>query len=180
MVYAVLLITLVTGCLLSGDALVRANGHPSLGDASSAECSSAPGAQAGAGDVAMTLDEQAERLLRDDEVQPSSAKTFLTDLDAAAAEASSGGDAAGAQGEAVAVAVSWGVEAGLMDAAAPVLEAYEGADAVLVASGYLDLKGSVWAALVQSGSWVDVTTVITSGDDASSTVRIVRLHAPGA
>ncbi len=182
MVYAALLLTLVTGCLLSGDALVRASGRPSLGDASSAECSSAPDAQVGAGDAAMTLDElavQAERLLRGDDARLSSAKTFLVDLGAAAAEASSGGDAAGAQGETVAVAVSWGVEAGLMDAAAPVLEAYEDAGAVLVASGYLDLKGSVWAALVQSGSWVDVTTVIASGDDASSTVHIVRLHAPG-
>ena len=90
MVYAALLLTLVTGCLLSGDALVRASGRPSLGDASSAECSSAPDAQVGAGDAAMTLDElavQAERLLRGDDARLSSAKTFLVDLGAAAAEA---------------------------------------------------------------------------------------------
>ncbi len=49
----------------------------------------------------------------------------------------------------------------------------------LIASGYLDLKGNVWGAVLRGGtSWCDVLLVST-GDDAVSRVRVTRTTPEG-
>ncbi len=79
------------------------------------------------------------------------------------------------------ITVTWEEEAGLVEVAGAVLRAYEETgDAMLVTSGYLDLKGTVWSALVQGAGWVDVVAVRSALDDGSSTVRVARLLPDGA
>lgn len=47
--------------------------------------------------------------------------------------------------------------------------------ASLVASGYLDLKGNVWGAVLREGTtWCDVL-LVTTEDDAVSRVRVTRV-----
>lgn len=96
-------------------------------------------------------------------------ETFLTDVEERAEEM------AESSSDEVAV-VSWEEEAGLVELAGSVLEAYEDlGDAALATSGYLDLQGNAWGAVVQGGSsWVDIV-IITTEDDETSTARVVRL-----
>ena len=48
--------------------------------------------------------------------------------------------------------------------------------AQLTLSGYLDIKGSVWGAIVRDGrGWVDMVTVAADTGDASCRLRAVRL-----
>lgn len=76
-------------------------------------------------------------------------------------------------------AVSWTESAGLTELAAEVIEAYrDEGSAVLLTSGYLDLKGNAWGGLVRSPrGWVDIVTVKSETDDSRSTARVVRLYA---
>lgn len=96
-------------------------------------------------------------------------ETFLTDVEELAAEM------AESSPDEVAV-VSWEEEADLVELAGSVLEAYEDlGDAVLATSGYLDLQGNAWGAVVQGGSsWVDIV-IITTEDDETSMARVARL-----
>lgn len=96
----------------------------------------------------------------------SSTETFLADL-ASAAEAADADEVA---------LVAWEKESDLVGLASDVLSTYEGVDdASLVTSGYLDLEGDAWGAVVQGGSsWVDIVVVSTE-DDETSTARVVRL-----
>lgn len=57
-----------------------------------------------------------------------------------------------------------------------VLGAYAGTrTASLVASGYLDLRGNVWGAVLREGTaWCDVL-LVTTEDDAVSRVRVTRV-----
>lgn len=76
-------------------------------------------------------------------------------------------------------AVAWSSAGGLVEAASEVLEAYRdrGGTSVM-ASGYLDLRGRAWGALVGDGSgWVDVVTVMGDEEDAHGEVRVARLRA---
>ncbi len=68
-------------------------------------------------------------------------------------------------------------EKGLIKAAQGILERYSEIDtAALRTSGYLDLQGNVWGAIVSdSRGWVDMCTVIASENDESCEVRAVRL-----
>ena len=103
----------------------------------------------------------------------SSGAAFLEDLELLAAEeVASDGDGA--------VAVSWTEEDDLVAAAETVLEAYAAQDGVsLATSGYLDLMGNAWGAVVRGGtSWVDIV-LVTTEDDEESTVSIVRLSPEG-
>lgn len=111
----------------------------------------------------------------------SSAATFLADL-ARLASASPGAADAAAEGAATAagVSVTWDVDDGVVPAARAVLDAYASDDDVLVTSGYLDLRGRVWGAVLRGADWVDVATVWGAADDATATVRVTRLLPGGA
>ena len=102
---------------------------------------------------------------------PSSVDAFIGDLESA------GGDAR--EGDAVRV-LSWSDEQDLPATAEKALCAYRDHGAVtLMSSGYLDLAGNVWAALLRHDSGaVDIMTVST-GDGRSSEVRVARLEPSG-
>lgn len=135
---------------------------------------------------------------------PSSAATFLDDLERASleqqgaegpreeappegdaeADAASGGalpaealDAAAEQGS---VAVAWSANEALPHVAATLLEAYrDEGSATLVTSGYLDVRGMVWG-MVATGEagWVDVAFVYAGASDDTATARVARLRPP--
>lgn len=129
----------------------------------------ADGAKPEAGSDESAMSDEARRLaasVGDVPARDSSAAAFLADLAEAGRE-----DRA---------AVAWESEAGLTGEAAGVLGSYRDAGGVeLAASGYLDLKGNAWGALLRGDAgWVDVVTVwAASADDRDrgSRVRIVRL-----
>lgn len=122
------------------------------------------GAEADAG-------ERAERRAQDILELPahaSSSKRFLDDLARA-----DGGDESAA-------AVTWEGDADVPSLASEVLEAYRAAGVELATSGYLDLRGDAWGAVLRGGEgWADVVTV--AGEVASdagserSRARVVRL-----
>lgn len=101
-----------------------------------------------------------------DEVKASSTDAFLSDL--AACE--------DAQQEDV-TAVAWTSEQTLSDLASDVVRAYRaGGTMELLTSGYLDLKGHAWGAvLLDEKGWVDVAVVASLDDAATSQARIARL-----
>ena len=65
----------------------------------------------------------------------------------------------------------------MTEAAADMLRAYrEVPTAQLALSGYLDIKGNVWGAIVRDGrGWVDMVTVAADTGDASCRLRVIRL-----
>ena len=65
----------------------------------------------------------------------------------------------------------------MTEVAADLLRAYrEVPTAQLALSGYLDIKGNVWGAVVRDGcGWVDMVTVAADAGDASCRLRVVRL-----
>lgn len=103
--------------------------------------------------------------------EASSPEAFLRDLDESP---DGGGDS-----EAVSV-LSWTEARDLPAVAEEVLCAYRDHGAVtLMASGYLDLSGNVWAALLRhNGGAVDIMTVATA-DGHASEVRVARLEPDG-
>lgn len=106
------------------------------------------------------------------EAATSSADHFLSDL-AHAADAGADVDGDGV------VAVMWEQAGDLIGPASAVLGAYAAEPtASLKTSGYLDIKGNAWGAIVlDRRGWVDIVYV-TAEDDASSTVvRIARMLA---
>ena len=113
-------------------------------------------------EAAQELGIDIEAMTRD--ARASSLERFLDDLDEAV-----GGDAS----------VAWSVSDDLVEPASDVIRAYRDmGTATLVTSGYLDLKGNVWGALVQGGTdWVDMVVVTTTEDGGETTVRVVRLRA---
>lgn len=82
---------------------------------------------------------------------------------------------------AIAVRLAWSEDRPMTEAAADLLRAYrEVPTARLALSGYLDIKGNVWGAIVRDGrGWVDIVTVAADAGDASCRLRAVRL-APKA
>lgn len=135
---------------------------------------------------------------------PSSAATFLDDLERASleqqgaegsreealpkgdagADAASGSalpaevlDVAAEQGS---VAVAWSASEALPHVAATLLEAYrDEGSATLVTSGYLDVRGMVWG-MVATGEagWVDIAFVYAGASDDTATARVARLRPP--
>ena len=103
----------------------------------------------------------------DEKAKQSSCTAFLDDL----AQLSCSG--AGTDGV---VSVAWTEHDVLPVVAEQVLDSYRDAGGVkLVSAGYVDMKGRVWAALLQGdGAWVDVVAVSTE-DDTASEVRVTRL-----
>ena len=99
------------------------------------------------------------------------ARTFLQALDERAASAESSAD------NTIAVRLAWSEDRPMTEAAADLLRAYrEVPTAQLALSGYLDIKGNVWGAIVRDGrGWVDMVTVAADAGDASCRLRAVRL-----
>lgn len=93
---------------------------------------------------------------------------FLTDLSAHSSSAT-------AEGSGV-TAVAWEERTALPEAAKCVLQEYERSTGyTLASSGYLDLQGNVWGALIRGqGRTVDIA-MITTEDDSLSSVHIVRV-----
>lgn len=100
------------------------------------------------------------------------AQTFLQALDERA-DAATGSSA----NNAVAVRLAWSECRPMTEAAADMLRAYrEVPTAQLALSGYLDIKGNVWGAIVRDGrGWVDMVTVAADAGDTSCRLRVVRL-----
>lgn len=100
------------------------------------------------------------------------AQTFLQALDERA------GAATGPSADnALAVRLAWSEDRPMTEAAADMLRAYrEVPTAQLALSGYLDIKGNLWGAIVRDGrGWVDMVTVAADTGDASCRLRVVRL-----
>lgn len=107
--------------------------------------------------------------VKSEHVRASSLGGFLDDLRAWQKEASRSGDEPCAS-------VEFEDRASLPVLAEDVLKAYaRTGTASLVASGYLDLKGNVWGAVLRDGAaWCDVL-LITTEDDSVSRVRVTRV-----
>lgn len=138
------------------------------------------------------------RELVEGEARTSTPESFLDDLNQGAPADGDRDDRTGVVGV---LSVQWKVREDIPKATEPVLNAYaERGGAHLLASGYLDLRGNIWGAVIRadvaqgansasgeaatggsrdSGSldaWCDVVLVSTD-DGAESTVRIARMHA---
>lgn len=76
-------------------------------------------------------------------------------------------------------AVLWSAEEGLVTTATEVLDEYRATGvAELVTSGYLDMAGNVWGAILMTGTGgVDVVVATCDEEDTESVVRVVRLSA---
>ena len=100
------------------------------------------------------------------------ARAFLQVLDERAASATEP-----SADNAIAVRLAWSEDRPMTEAAADLLRAYrEVPTAQLALSGYLDIKGNVWGAIVRDGrGWVDMVTVAADAGDASCRLRAVRL-----
>ena len=74
---------------------------------------------------------------------------------------------------------TWTSEQPINELAADVLRAYQGVSgAQLMTSGYFDLKGNAWGAIVLDESgWVDIVTVVAEEGDDASTARVMRLSS---
>lgn len=105
-------------------------------------------------------------LALDREAVQSSAGTFMDDLSSA-------------QGNEAGAVVELRSDGGLVALASDVLEAYEGSGAArLATSGYLDLAGNAWGAVVVGeDGWVDVVEVYER--EGVGVARVVRLVADG-
>lgn len=75
--------------------------------------------------------------------------------------------------------VSWEEDRDLVGAASALLDAYRAQGlSELATSGYVDLAGDVWGALlVDARGWVDMVTVTGAADDATARVQVVRFWA---
>lgn len=108
---------------------------------------------------------------RDGAARASSREAFLADLEATSRGPDAGGSSA---------SVTWSDGTGVVVAAEGVIAAYRDAGSFsLATSGYLDLQGNVWGALVrhEAGS-VDIV-VIAEGPDGAATVTVSRLTSRG-
>ena len=116
-----------------------------------------------------------------------SSQTFMEALDEAARDASSqGAEASSTSDDVTKIAaqssryeLAWTEEGEVDVVATAVLRSYqERGDAILVTSGYLDLKGHVWGAVLWDGTrWVDIVLVSGAHGAASSEARVVRYAA---
>lgn len=141
---------------------------PSSSEATGRRAEDAPGERS----AAETVDSDVERMFEQVEVVmekavESSVDSFISDLGTGAEK--------GAQG----AAVRWSEQRDLVGPAQDVLHAYaELPEAELMSSGYLDLAGNVWVALVQGGrEWVDMVYLASNEERSETDVHIVRLRA---
>ena len=81
----------------------------------------------------------------------------------------------------VSYTVTWHERRGLQAVSSDLLETYRKLDEyAVVSSGYLDIKGNVWGALLAQGkSAVDVVMVTCDEEDSECTARVARLVPTG-
>lgn len=130
--------------------------------------------QPGAGEPALAgIGEEVPRLA-ERPARKSSREKFMADLDFASRADGGFGAHAGEDGPGSA-AVTWRERSDIPGAAEGVLREYVKAGGSTVAtSGYLDLRGNVWGAILRnSDAWCDVVLVSTE-DGSESAVRVVR------
>ena len=143
------------------------------------------GETAATSEDASNLRSEAERLLQSFEraarglpegMRASSAKTFLSDLDAAQAKALAGAQSAD-DSRVVSCSVTYRDKRTLAGTCRDLLKTYENQAGYSVAtSGYLDIKGNAWAAaLTKQDELVDVVMVTCNDEDSEAIVRVVRL-----
>ena len=127
-------------------------------------------ADLGSGSAAVSQAEDARDV--DDSDVAVTAQTFLRTLDKRSGTATDS-----SEDNAIAVRLAWSEDRPMTEAAADMLRAYrEVPTAQLALSGYLDIKGNVWGAIVRGGrGWVDMVTVAADTGDASCRLRAVRL-----
>lgn len=197
MVYAAPLLcaTVALWALVFGQGLTERADSTDAGAAESLDGTVAESSDAAdAGTSSTVLDEAVkavEDALADDSLQETTADRFLSDLESDVSEATGAGESlekGSPAGKSSAVAreascvasVSWTEQASLPRMAAGVLRSYEEAGGFrLISSGYLDLKGNVWAALLQGPSGDADFVLVTTGDDEESAARVVRLRTEG-
>ncbi|WP_172633512.1 hypothetical protein [Coriobacterium glomerans] len=103
-----------------------------------------------------------------------SSDSFLDDLADATGVSREPSEKDGRQNE---ITASWTERLGLSELATKVLCAYrDHPSSELVSSGFMDIEGNVWAALVRDPhGWVDIVTVSSGDDDSVAMARVVRL-----
>lgn len=79
------------------------------------------------------------------------------------------------------VGIAWEEPRGLAPVAGDILDRYAACGtARLATSGFIDIKGNVWGAVIEDGrGWVDVVTVTEAPDGTSSTARVIRMLPRG-
>lgn len=112
-----------------------------------------------------------ERRLRDDDASiATSENRFLADLAAGCRKDPGGG----------AVSVAWRSDGDVVEVSSRIVERYrdEESSSSVVASGYLDMSGNAWGALLWDGeSWADVVLVTQSDVEQGTAIRVVRMVA---
>lgn len=130
-------------------------------------------------EAAADTDSGAAAVSQKDGAQPSdypgaavTVQTFVQKLDERAVGATER-----SAGNAIAARLAWAEDRPMTEVAADLLRAYrEVPTAQLALSGYLDIKGNVWCAIVRDGrGWVDMVTVAADAGDASCRLRVIRL-----
>lgn len=103
---------------------------------------------------------------------PVTAQTFLQSLDMQV-----GVEPETPRDSAIAARLAWSEDRPMTEAAADMLRAYREIPAAhLAMSGYIDIKGDLWGAIVRDDrGWVDMLTVAANEGDASCRLRAVRL-----
>lgn len=167
-IWALVLVVAMVALLACSWAFSVVGGHGSGSHDSEVE-GAADALRVSEADVAQDV---ARKLLQEDGADSSTA-SFLSDLEK---PSSSGADASETGFQ---TALAWKDERGLEAVAEDLLLSYaERSDAELLSSGYLDIKGRAWAAMLMVGSnCVDMLVVIGDEDDASCEVRAMRLNA---
>lgn len=136
------------------------------------------------GTSALELRDVASQLWNDGSARESSLDGFLKDLSqleraGAEGEGASGGEGQGESSGGDAV-VFWTERSDVPKAAGGVLRAYaKTGTATLATSGYVDLRGDVWCAIVRSSPTCVDMILTTTEDGRESTVRIARLTGKG-
>lgn len=131
-----------------------------------------PGTASDLGSDSAVASQKDEMRDADDSDVAVTAQTFLRMLDKRSGTATDS-----PEGNAIAVRLAWSEDRPMTEAAADMLRAYrEVPTAQLALSGYLDIKGNVWGAIVRDGrGWVDMVTIAADAGDASCRLRAVRL-----
>ena len=78
------------------------------------------------------------------------------------------------------VSVAWRSDGDVVEVSSRIVERYrdEESSSSVVASGYLDMSGNAWGALLWDGeSWADVVLVTQSDVEQGTAIRVVRMVA---
>lgn len=185
---ALCLATVVAACSLVP--MAQTGGAGSAGSAAG----SSPAAQAGSADADAALQPEGSPLREGESPgdQPAAEEAGSGSTPEGAPEAPSAGgvssatfmgelEEAAARTDDPQVGIAWEEPRGLAPVAGDILDRYAACGtARLATSGFIDIKGNVWGAVIEDGrGWVDVVTVTEAPDGASSTARVIRMLPRG-